>query len=496
MKDGTTKENHKPINDFHKTLLQAKEKDISTDDERKAALLRQPSGDRPRSQVPGSFAQLKNQRIVTIADSPAVNPPESMELDVAHDPLPAPNFDPPPAATPSSSHEDALLVVKDSVKELSMIVEDDELVERSRMSLGYVSNPAHEPIEAQIESSKSNETVFHDAESQDVDMEENILHLVEDVRTQESEELAYGDVTTMSSTTFHTIPLSPHEDPESTSARSADFHTAPLPKVSLSPVPVEEEAESHTGLLPSASSSSLHEEYTAPLRDEPSAPVPGLARKPSLSQFAGLPAPSPLRKSLRTPGEPTSNAVTGTSATAHAVKRSSTSWLSKARETKALENTVKRTSTLGVVTSTFSANKRKSGEMLEAAKDHANAVLKALEEEERSTKLPKLCGPQAVFSNDQSKLQSVNYDSVCHASIEPRCVLILVRSPGTFLYDTPYSPLSPLPQSLAYLNKRVMCSRRFSRRITVHTRVRARTSPLEATQLPHLHKHEHKQRRV
>ncbi|KAI0801301.1 hypothetical protein C8Q74DRAFT_1241345 [Fomes fomentarius] len=431
FEDGDTKENHKPINDFHKTLLQAKEKDTFVDDERKAAPLRQPSGDRPRPQVPGSFAQLKNQRIVTIADSPAVNPLESMELGVAHDPLPAPNFDPPPAVIPSSSHEDALLVVKDSVKELSMIAEDDELVERSRMSLGYVSRSAHEPIEAQIESSKSNETVFHDAESQDVDMEENIVHHVEDVRTQESEELTYGDVTTMSSTTFHTIPLSPHEDPESTSARSAEFHTAPLPKVSLSPVPVEEEAESHTGHLPSASSSSLHEEYTAPLRDEPSALVPGLSRKPSLSQFAGLPAPSPLRKSLRTPGEPTSNIVIGTSATAHAVKRSSTSWLSKARETKALGNTVKRTSTLGVATSTFSANKRKSSEMLEAAKDHANAVLKALEEEERSTKLPKLSSPQAVFSNDQSKLQSVNFDSSRDVPVERPVFTAITTAPVT-----------------------------------------------------------------
>ena len=440
-KDGATKENREPINDFHQTLLQAKEKDIPPQDARKPHATRQHSEDRPRPQVSGAFAHLKNQRIVTIADSPAVNIPDSMELDVAQEPLPALKVDPVPPVASFISHEETRLEVNDPPKELSMIVEDDELVERSRASLGLPPHSPQDPVDTHIEPTKSNETIFHDAH--DVDMEEDVMADSEEVRDGE-EPPAHDDVTSMSATTFHTIPLSPREsDTEPTSARTAEFHTAPLPKISLPPIPVEEDAYSHTAPLPTVPSAH-HEEYTAPLRDEPSAPVPGLSRKPSISQFAGLPAPSPLRKSLRTPGEPLAGVVVGASAPAHAVKRSSTSWLSKARETKALEITAKRTSTLGVAAATQGANKRKSGEMLEAAKDHPKASLKAQEEgeEERSAKVPKLSGTQPPFSSDKGSRQVASQDSVCpfshcmsvstpeFSSIVSRCSTIFQLTPG------------------------------------------------------------------
>lgn len=121
-----------------------------------------------------------------------------------------------------------------------------------------------------------------------------------------------------------------------------------------------------------------------PLREEPSASVPGLPRKPNVSQFTGLPAPSPLRKSLRAPGD--AGLPTGSTVLPAMGKRSSTSWLLRARETRALETTSKRTSTLGPGVITFATNKRKSSEMLEAG----DAVLKSLEEEERAVKVRKL----------------------------------------------------------------------------------------------------------
>ena len=149
-----------------------------------------------------------------------------------------------------------------------------------------------------------------------------------------------------------------------------------------------------------------------PLREEPSAPVPGLSRKPSVSQFTGLPAPSPLRKSLRAPGDPVVGSSTGATAAPSLGKRTSTSWLSKARETKALETTSKRMSTLDPGTSAFSANKRKSSEMLEAA----SAVLKSLDEEERATKVPKLASSSvtdaAVDSKGKGKAPSPDTVSV------------------------------------------------------------------------------------
>ena len=128
-----------------------------------------------------------------------------------------------------------------------------------------------------------------------------------------------------------------------------------------------------------------------PLRDEPSGQAPGLSRKPSLSHFTGLPAPSPFRKSLRAPGDTSAAAGPSVAGPAPLSKRSSVSWLSKARETKALETTGKRAST-------FNTTKRKSSEMLETA----NAVLRALEEE-RAAKMPKLSGSSVEMTVDSKE---------------------------------------------------------------------------------------------
>jgi hypothetical protein len=75
----------------------------------------------------------------------------------------------------------------------------------------------------------------------------------------------------------------------------------------------------------------MDQDMTVPLRDEPG---PSLKRKPSVSQFSGLPAPSPLRKSMRMSHEP-STQTPGTGLAGG--KR--TSWLTRAKEAKALDIT-------------------------------------------------------------------------------------------------------------------------------------------------------------
>lgn len=407
MQDGAAKENRQPINSFHKALLQVKK-----DDDESGAPRRQHSEARSHSQLPNPFGELKNPRIVTIADSPAVNFPETMDVDPVRKPLPAPIFQAPSQREEPVGLEESLQP-KDSIKELSMIAEDEEPVEKARVSPR--PSVSAQGRQGDILSAGSNGTVFHDAAmgaSDDVAMEQDVLESIEDANQDDVVEPVRADTTTA---TFHTIPLSPHDsDTEPTSARSGEFHTAPLPKVSLPPVPVEEEPNSHTAPLPS---STQHEEYTMPLRDEPSAPVPGLSRKSSMSQFAALPAPSPLRKSLRTPGEPTPGVGAGPSSAPSGAKRSSTSWLSKARETKAM---AKRTSTLGGEGTTLNANKRKSGEMLEVAKDAAKAVLAALDEEERIAKMPKLSNPPTDISSDYKGKGKARADSVSFHSCTVR----------------------------------------------------------------------------
>ena len=344
------------------------------------------------------------------------------------EPLPSLVLEASPAAMEPSGAETA----KDSAKELSMIVEDDEPAERSRVSPVIPSSePLKSPKPDLTQSDRAHQGQPRDqsyqhsaALSRDVDM----VEVASDADEQEDEESPHMDVTSTSVNTLHTIPLSPHEpdpesDPEPTSARTADFHTAPLPKVSLPPVPVEDEQYPHTEPLP-RTSATRHEEYVVPLRDEPPQSVPGLSRKPSIAHFTGLPAPSPLRKSLRAPGDTAVTAAPSTSGPAALGKRSSTTWLSKARETKALESTAKRTSTFG-------ATKRKSSDMLDAA----HAVLKSLDEEERLAKIPKLSStsPDAGVVEQKQKLQVQGAVCLCIHRDDTLLTIALPVSRGYYI---------------------------------------------------------------
>jgi hypothetical protein len=83
-------------------------------------------------------------------------------------------------------------------------------------------------------------------------------------------------------------------------------------------------------------------DMSVPLKEEDSS-ASGIARKPSLSQFPTLAAPSPFRKSIRNPRdsslEPSLTTTPGTGLTGN-----HSSWLAKVREAKAMEVTSKRAS--------------------------------------------------------------------------------------------------------------------------------------------------------
>ncbi|KAI0361665.1 hypothetical protein OH77DRAFT_1444400 [Trametes cingulata] len=425
FEDGDTKENHGPVNEFQKALLRAKEK-AEGEDARNATSSQQPTVAGPIKRST-SFAKLKNQKIVTIADSPATQAPNAderrMDLDEEPKPIPALIFHPGPPSMERTGrdYQETPQDGQESIKELSMIAEDDEPAERSRASLNAAPPQTAMPAAPQVPSEFSRaQGAFHDASHEappsamETDEADDGPVHVPAAPEPQSEEPIPGDLTSASANTFHSIPL---DSPQATereppSVRADEYHTAPLPKVSLPPVPVDAEAHSHTAPLPA--SSSRHEEYTMPLREEPSVPVPGLSRKGSVPQFAGLPAPSPLRKSLRVAGDPTTANSGGTTAAPPGGKR--TSWLSKARETKALETTAKRTSTLGqgLGLGVFS-NKRKSGEMLESARDAfagQATSLKSLDEEQRIVKVPKLASsPADVAFDSKGKQKAASPDT-------------------------------------------------------------------------------------
>ncbi|KAI8995594.1 hypothetical protein BD414DRAFT_435643 [Trametes punicea] len=404
-------QNQEPMNEFQRALLRAKEK--ADEENAHQPLSQHASAERALKPQP-FFTKLKSQKVVTIADSP-ISPGANRDdkhLDLEEDqlPLPAVVLDGEPPSTKATippepeqiSHES-----QGSIKELSMIAEDDEPAEGSRVTLNVLSQRNSEATQIQAQQATTSDA----QEVPSGDLQELLDARPMDVEVSlqgpsnsapESHEPVPDDLTSASANTFHSIPLdSPRvtaAEPQST--RTDDYHTAPLPKVSSPPVPVEnDDPHSHTAPLPA--SSSRHQEYIMPLRDEPSAPVPGLSRKASIPQFAGLPAPSPLRKSLRVPGDPT--AASGGAGALPGGKR--TSWLSKARETKALETTAKRVTTLthGLGLAVLGNNKRKSGEMLESARDAPTAPtasLKPVDEEQRVAKLPKLAASPADTMSD------------------------------------------------------------------------------------------------
>ena len=168
--------------------------------------------------------------------------------------------------------------------------------------------------------------------------------------------------------TCNPIPLGSPREFQPSEARTGN-HTEPLPSRTAINSPGNRERDAFTAPLPvvpvSNSIPILHT-TTVPLND--SSPR-ALAHKSGTAGFPMLPAPSPLRRSMRVTQEALTGFALPTPAPAPVPLGKRTSWLMKAREAKAMEGTSSLPgSSAAAIPTAFprvsTAVKRKSGEML------------------------------------------------------------------------------------------------------------------------------------
>jgi hypothetical protein len=277
--------------------------------------------------------------------------------------------------------ESMALPQAEQANDLSVIVEDDESAERS------VRLPGAKPM---IPNTSRNITTDG---TRTVDVTAAGHHTAMKVDHDTTETLNVSG--SSSGQTFHSVALdSPRPQPNTRHSSNANSEslTAPLPHIpesQLGPIyPTENEAMTRP-LLAIPSSASIPNMVTVPVKEQP-------------TQFPSLPAPSPLRRSMRVQREPsfgmglgpvhpmpsTVNVVLG------AGKR--TSWLMKAREVKAMEVPGKRASALasaagpGIAPAPGMSSelKRKSGEIITTPVP-GMAGMMASEEDERKRKIAK-----------------------------------------------------------------------------------------------------------
>ena len=150
-------------------------------------------------------------------------------------------------------------------------------------------------------------------------------------------------------------------------------HSAVIEETEVAPLP--------SPSIPSAPS--MFVDMSVPLKEEDTSASGGIARNSSLSQFPSLAAPSPLRKSLRNPREPSlepnPTATPGTGLTGN-----HTSWLAKVREAKAMEVTNKRASVAPTLATPSAGLKRKSDQVPRSQPDDGD------DGEGRQAKVPKI----------------------------------------------------------------------------------------------------------
>lgn len=155
------------------------------------------------------------------------------------------------------------------------------------------------------------------------------------------------------------------------------------PQIRPSPSTAIEKTEVAPQPLPSIPSApSMFMDMSVPLKEEDTSASGGIARNSSLSQFPSLAAPSPLRKSLRNPREPSLEpSLTATPGTG--LTGNHTSWLAKVREAKAIEVTNKRASVAPTFVTPSAGLKRKSDQVPCSLPDDGD------DGEERKAKVPK-----------------------------------------------------------------------------------------------------------
>lgn len=297
-----------PINAFHHALLQAK-------------LVTENTG-QPVIQLP-VVQEVQNR------DS-LFSPPSTVSFTAAN--------------VSSSLHShDLLPIAHPEQADLSVIAEDDES-ERSHMAaqpdIPLASDLLHEDMRRESVGPSTSET-FHSI-TLDSPQAPQQRKSPSTSLTRSPSPVAIG------SKTFD-IPPKARKD-------HLEDYTAPLPEIPpWHPTSIHDHAMTEPlPSLPHIATSNHTEELMMPLRDH-EADLPKTA-------FPALPAPLPLRKSMRAPRD----ASMGTVTPGAALGGKRTSWLKKAREVKALEATAAKTTVILNITSGPSipnALKRKSGDM-------------------------------------------------------------------------------------------------------------------------------------
>ncbi|KAG5647977.1 hypothetical protein DXG03_007011 [Asterophora parasitica] len=358
LEDDGYKENVTPINNFHQALLKTKD---HTGGNATSPLQSKPQLSRP---------------------------PPAAAIDEVFSPVSTPA-----QSTASLAASTAGLIVPSRPDDLSVIAEDDENSEPNPLSRQRPES------EAQLHSSPHPQF--------NTDGESGRLSSVVSVVSIGNLPNAM-DVTEASSNTFQPSALdsSRHKarelaptasipSPVPTSVEALEvkssgtqgYSTAPLPEIPLWN-PLEPYDDAMTVPLPlPPSASAFGQDMNVPLRDRDDAPSSpkGGDTKFDIPLFPSLPAPMPLRKSIRAARDPSMGAGPLGAATPGAPpggKR--TSWLKKAREVKALEVNGKHINPLPPVPSASSKSlKRKSGEMV------VTPAVTGLEDEERRPKSAK-----------------------------------------------------------------------------------------------------------
>ncbi|KAF8168109.1 hypothetical protein B0H34DRAFT_786336 [Crassisporium funariophilum] len=305
-----------------------------------------------------------------------------------------------PSVSPQTVFEEqpapaGLLPPSNSDNDLSVIAEDEEPSERSRVSSAM-----------RVESlTRTSLTMPPPPEASNTSARLSSLKQLEHM-PQEEENLA--SISSMD--TFHSVPLN----------SPVERAISPAQKLKVSAV------EDLTGPLSQASTSQLSNDTQDHVMDDILQTESRLSNQKSIDKvvtpsFPTLPEPMPMRKSMRAPRDPSMNAVLLGAATPGApVGGKRTSWLMKAREVKALEITSKKSfaplKDAGGMSS--QGTKRKSGDpsslpLTRTEDERQSKVAKTLEGETapRSSKeLPSMKSPDHspivanVFMEEQTNV--------------------------------------------------------------------------------------------
>ncbi|KAF8560347.1 hypothetical protein OG21DRAFT_1452349 [Imleria badia] len=339
-----------PVNSFHKALLQARER--STQDPLDAP---KSPPDLP-STSNGSAAKTHGRaKSVQVANIPQIT--VLMEPELLADATPLQQ-----SSRNLQSESSTPFPAPERGTALSVIAEGDESPERSHADIVPLSTIASD----QGGLSDSVPRFRHEAEEYPATEGDLKIILIDPM--SQGDTPPDGQYPVLSPVNaYHSIPLDSPPEGQSPEAGTGN-HTEPLPSRTAINSPRNCDRNAFTAplpVVPASNSIPIPHTIFVPLND--SSPRAS-AQKSGIAGFPMLPAPSPLRKSMRVAQEALTGSALPTPAPAPVPLGKRTSWLMKAREAKAMEGTSSLPGTSAAATSTAfprvsTAVKRKSGEM-------------------------------------------------------------------------------------------------------------------------------------